>query len=161
MELKIDGFQQQITTSLEQCSQMHQQWLRQQNELVKKTQTAEEQTRDIDTLQKQQLILAQKKLRVDGIYYFLLILLQYLIIVHPSGELAREQSEGARVQHNIDSLQKDMVRLNTLVTEKRGQQEQLEHNNLLLEKDFIHALKVNGVSCLVTMTGILVHWYYS
>ena len=66
MELKIDGFQQQISTSLEQCSQMHQQWLRQQNELVKKTQTAEEQTRDIDTLQKQQLILAQKKLRVDG-----------------------------------------------------------------------------------------------
>ena len=47
------------------------------------------------------------------------------------------------MQHNIDSLQKDMVRLNTLVTEKRGQQEQLEHNNILLEKDFIHTLKVN------------------
>ena len=66
MEMKIDSLQQQMTTSMEECEQMHQQWLRLQNELVKKTQTAEDQGRAIDSLQKQQLILAQKKLRVDG-----------------------------------------------------------------------------------------------
>ena len=67
MEVKIDGLQQQIATSMEQCTQLHQQWLRLQNDLVKKTQTAEDQARAIDSLQKQQLILAQKKLRVDGV----------------------------------------------------------------------------------------------
>ena len=51
---------------MEQCSQMQQYWLRQQNDLVKKTQEADDQKRDVDALQKEQLILSQKKLRQDG-----------------------------------------------------------------------------------------------
>ena len=51
---------------MEQCSQMQQYWLRQQNDLVKKTQEADDQKRDVDALRKEQLILSQKKLRQDG-----------------------------------------------------------------------------------------------
>ena len=66
LESKIGGLQKQITESMEQCSQLQQYWLRQQRELVKKTQTLDEQTHSIHTLQKEELILAQKKLRLDG-----------------------------------------------------------------------------------------------
>lgn len=52
---------------MEQCSQMQQFWLRQQRELVKKTHTLDEQTESINALQKEELILSQKRLRLDGI----------------------------------------------------------------------------------------------
>lgn len=60
-----------------------------------------------------------------------------------SDELTREERQHAKVQQSIDSLQKDMVRLNSLLVEKRGLQGKLEQSNILLEKDFIHNLKVN------------------
>ena len=66
LEMKISGLQKQISDSMEQCSQMQQHWLRQQRELVKKTQSLDEQTQAIATLQKEELILTQKKLRLDG-----------------------------------------------------------------------------------------------
>ena len=66
LELKIDTLQKQILESLEQCTQMQQFWLRQQNDLVRKTRQADEQTQSVDSLKKQLLILDQKKLRTDG-----------------------------------------------------------------------------------------------
>ncbi len=58
------------------------------------------------------------------------------------GQLAREERDRGQVEFNISSLQKDIVRLNTLITEKRGAQEHLEQGTVLLENDYIHALKV-------------------
>ncbi len=46
------------------------------------------------------------------------------------------------MEYGIGSLQKDMVRLNTLITDKRGKQERLAQGNILTENDFINALKV-------------------
>ena len=66
LELKIDTLQKQITDSVEQCTGMQQFWLRQQNELVRKTREGEEEATAMDSLKKQQLILEQKKLRIDG-----------------------------------------------------------------------------------------------
>ena len=60
----------------------------------------------------------------------------------PTALLSSEQKEHSMVEHGIASLQKDMVRLNTLITEKRGEQEKLEQGSTLAENDFIHALKV-------------------
>ncbi len=62
----MDTLQKQISESLEQCSQMQQFWLRQQNELVRKARERDEQARAVDSLKKQLLILNQKKLRTDG-----------------------------------------------------------------------------------------------
>lgn len=58
--------QKQIVSSMEECNQMQQFWLRQQNELVKNTKRSEEQLKAIDTLEKQLLIMNQKKARIDG-----------------------------------------------------------------------------------------------
>ncbi len=58
------------------------------------------------------------------------------------GLLNHEEKERGRVEYGIGSLQKDMVRLNTLITNKRGQQERLAQGNIFTENDFINALKV-------------------
>ena len=64
--MKIDGLQKQIADSLEQCTQMQQFWLRQQNDLVQKTKVVDDQTSAVDFLKKQLLILSQKKPRTDN-----------------------------------------------------------------------------------------------
>ena len=51
-----------------------------------------------------------------------------------------------------------MVRLSALITEKRGQQEKLEQGNILMENDFIHALKVLQV--MTTTFSFLLHINY-
>ena len=61
---------------------MQQFWLRQQNELVKKSKASEEQAHSIDSLKKQLLILDQKKLRTDG--EGLVILLELHVLVSGS-----------------------------------------------------------------------------
>lgn len=58
------------------------------------------------------------------------------------GELETEDRHHAQVQHSIDMLQRDMVRLSTLITEKRGKQGQLEEHNTLMEKGFVLNLEV-------------------
>ena len=65
-------------------------------------------------------------------------------IPDPPAHLAREEKDRAAVQHSIAALQKDMVRLSSLITDKRGEQERLVQSNVLMENDFVHALKVGG-----------------
>ena len=66
LEQKIEGLQKQISDSVERCSQMQQFWLRQQNELVKKTRFSDDQAQAVNLLKKQLLILEQKKMRTDS-----------------------------------------------------------------------------------------------
>ena len=66
LELKIEGLQKQIEDSVDRCTQMQQFWLRQQNDLVKKTHSSDDQAQAVDSLKKQLLILDQKKIRIDG-----------------------------------------------------------------------------------------------
>lgn len=63
-----------------------------------------------------------------------------------TAQLEQEEKERSQVEHSISSLQKDMVRLSALITEKRGQQEKLEQGNIIMENDFIHALKVHVIT---------------
>lgn len=46
------------------------------------------------------------------------------------------------MEYRNSGLQKDLTRLSTLLVEKKGQQENMEQSNILLETDFIRALKV-------------------
>lgn len=62
----MEGLQKQISDSVDQCNQMQQFWLRQQNELVRKTRSNDDQTQAVNALKKQLLILEQKKMRTDG-----------------------------------------------------------------------------------------------
>ena len=68
-----------------------------------------------------------------------------------SDQLSREEREQSQVDLAISSLQHDVARLNSLVTEKKGQQERLEQGTVLMENDFIHALKV--MLCTIECVG--------
>lgn len=48
------------------------------------------------------------------------------------------------MEHNISTLQHDVARLSALITDKKGQQEKLEQGTILMENDFIYALKVGN-----------------
>ena len=48
------------------------------------------------------------------------------------------------VTRGIESLHKDTVKLNGLITLKRGEQEGLQQSNVLVESDFVNTLKVRG-----------------
>ena len=77
------------------------------------------------------------------------LLLMLLCVLHKA-QLEQEERESSQIEHSISSLQKDMVRLSALITEKRGQQERLEQGNILIENDFIHALKVKDLhNCIM------------
>ena len=76
------------------------------------------------------------------IYYHMHGLFGEHIFILAEGELVQEQTEAKNVERNISQLQHDMVKLNTLVAKKKSEQESLEQGNLLMEGDFVHALKV-------------------
>ena len=60
-----------------------------------------------------------------------------------SGQLEREEKERATVRQSISRLQHEMRRLSTLISEKSGEQYRLEQDNVLMQNDFVNALKVN------------------
>ena len=49
------------------------------------------------------------------------------------------------VNRSLESLHKDTVKLNGLITLKRGEQEGLQQSNMLVESDFVNTLKVRGL----------------
>jgi len=46
------------------------------------------------------------------------------------------------IERNIRSMQNDMTKLNTLITKESGLREALQQGTVLMESDFIQALKV-------------------
>ena len=46
------------------------------------------------------------------------------------------------IERNIRSMQNDMTKLNTLITKESGLREALQQGAVLMESDFIQALKV-------------------
>lgn len=66
MELKIDTLQKQISDSTERCTDKQSFWLREQNELVRRTKDADTQARAVGCLGKEYIILEQKRMRIDG-----------------------------------------------------------------------------------------------
>lgn len=86
---------------------------------------------------------------VNAIHMSIFFLLLYLFVTSTSDQLCGEEGERAQVDHRISSLQKDLTRLSALIMEKKGHQENLEQDNILLETDFIRALKA---SIIITQT---------
>ena len=47
------------------------------------------------------------------------------------------------IERNIRSMQNDMTKLNTLITKESGLRQALQQGTVLMESDFIQALKVS------------------
>ncbi|XP_065176721.1 coiled-coil domain-containing protein 40-like [Sycon ciliatum] len=122
LELTIKTLKKQIEDSQEECRRQQQFWMRQEHELVKRVKEAQQQTKDIEQQKKKLIILEQKKIRQEA-------------------EIETEKKDLATVGNEIRQMQLDMVRLNAIISEKRGQQQNLKQDNILLESDYFAQLK--------------------
>jgi len=59
-----------------------------------------------------------------------------------SGEIDSQRNEIADIERSIRSMQNDMTKLNVLIHKNRDMHESLQQDNILMEHDFISALKV-------------------
>ena len=59
-------------------------------------------------------------------------------------EVEAHERDILEVNRSIEALHKDTVKLNGLITLKRGEQEGLQQSNILVESDFVNTLKVRG-----------------
>ncbi|XP_035694889.1 coiled-coil domain-containing protein 40-like [Branchiostoma floridae] len=122
LEIQIKAMNKQIEDRQAEIMELQQFWLRQQGELVKLTKDREEQGKDLERLKKQLSILTQKKLRIEN-------------------EIEGHQREQKDIDHSISNMRNDMVKLNTLLTKENKLKEGMQQDNILVENDFIAALR--------------------
>ncbi len=85
-------------------------------------------------------------------FQYLSYIIVNVFVTMITGMLNVEQRQLSGVQKGIDSLQNDMIRMNILISNKKGEQYKLEQINVLIEKEFVHSLKVSSIH---------VHVYYT
>ncbi|RDD45702.1 Coiled-coil domain-containing protein 40 [Trichoplax sp. H2] len=122
LEIQIKTLLKQIESLHQENEQLKQFWLRGQNELVKHTKEREEQGDGVESLKKQFTVLNQKKLRIEN-------------------QIQSEEKEIAEVSHSTRNLRNEMIKLNMLISKKNNQREDMEQSNILMESEFIKALK--------------------
>ncbi|XP_027968124.1 coiled-coil domain-containing protein 40 isoform X2 [Eumetopias jubatus] len=99
-------------------------WLRLQQEMVKVTQEQEEQLVSLDMFKKEMHILEQKKLRIEN-------------------KIAQEKKEQKQIERHMKGLDNDLKKLNVLISKNRSSSEGLQQDNLVMEKEFVYALKAS------------------
>ncbi|KAJ1129046.1 hypothetical protein NDU88_007417 [Pleurodeles waltl] len=122
LEIQINALTKQIEEYSVEIASLRQYWLRLQNELVKLTQEREEQEASVEMLKKEITIHEQKKIRTEN-------------------EIQQEKTEQKDIEHHMKNLSNDLVKLNMLLNKNISAKEQLEQNNLLMESDFMRALR--------------------
>ena len=60
----------------------------------------------------------------------------------PAGSIDTERKEILDLERNIRNMQNDMLKMNSLLYSEKGRQHGLQQGNVLMENDFIGALKV-------------------
>ena len=78
---------------------------------------------------------------------FLLVLIINFIKIF-IGDIDEQRRETYDIERSISNMQNDMIKLNTLLNKKKGTHDNLHQDNILLENDFIMALKVSSQSLL-------------
>ncbi|XP_041073015.1 coiled-coil domain-containing protein 40 isoform X2 [Carcharodon carcharias] len=122
LELKIKTLTKKIEEHNKEISTQQQYWLKQQHELVRLTQEREKQTADVELQKKQVTILEQKKIRTENMIQ--------------QGLNAKKD-----IERHMRALSNDMVKLNGLLTKNNSMKDSLEHMNILMENEFVTALK--------------------
>lgn len=62
------------------------------------------------------------------------------------GDIDEQRRETYDIERSISNMQNDMIKLNTLLNKEKGTHDNLHQDNILLENDFIMALKVRSQS---------------
>jgi hypothetical protein len=65
-------------------------------------------------------------------------------------DIDEQRRETYDIERSISNMQNDMIKLNTLINKEKGVHDNLHQDNILLENDFIMALKVSFSSKTIT-----------
>ena len=74
-----------------------------------------------------------------------------------AGEVSSEERDIQGISKGIQNLHKDLQKLGSLVTVKKGEQDLLQQSNLLIEGNFVSTLKVR----ISAASGCKVVYYFS
>ncbi|NXU35919.1 CCD40 protein, partial [Drymodes brunneopygia] len=122
LEIEIN----QLNKQIEECSSeemaLQKYWLNEQKELVKLTREREEQINSLDSLQKQIIIMQQRKLRVEN-------------------EIQQEIKEQKDVERHMKNMSNDLVKLNMLINKNNSSVEELQNGRIVTENEFVQSLK--------------------
>lgn len=122
MEINVNHVTKLIGVLNDEIGNMEQMWLRDQQDLVRILNEKDSQAESVDRLKKQLTILMQKMIRIEG-------------------QIESERKEQSVAERSLRHLQNDMVKLNGLIFREANQQERLEKDNILMETDFVRALR--------------------
>ncbi|KAM4761927.1 coiled-coil domain-containing protein 40 isoform 1-T1 [Cyanocitta cristata] len=122
LELEIN----QLNKEIEECSSevmtLQKHWLNEQKELVKLTRERDEQITSLDMLQKQIIIMQQRKLRMEN-------------------EIQQEIKEQKDVERHMKNISNDLIKLNVLINKNNSSFEELQNGKIVTENEFVHSLK--------------------
>ncbi|XP_030818015.1 coiled-coil domain-containing protein 40 [Camarhynchus parvulus] len=122
LEIEINKLNQQIEDCNSEAVTLRKYWLSEQKELVKLTQEREEQITSLDMLQKQSIIMQQRKLRLEN-------------------EIQQEIKEQKDVERHMKNMSNDLIKLNTLISKNNSSVENLQSGRIVTENEFVQSLK--------------------
>lgn len=122
LEIQINSLQKSIESRNQEIMELQQQWLRQQTELVRLSQTKEKEIGDLTNCKRQLTILSQKKIRTEN-------------------DIDQQHREMCDIERNVRNMRNDIIKLNTLLHKEKNMGKELEEGNVLMENAFISNLK--------------------
>ncbi|NXA77009.1 CCD40 protein, partial [Thryothorus ludovicianus] len=122
LEIEINQLNKQIEECNSEEMMLQKYWLNEQKELVKLTREREEQITSLDLLQKQLIIMQQRKLRVEN-------------------EIQQEMKEQKDVERHMKNMSNDLIKLNMLISKNNSSVEELQNGKLMTENEFVQPLK--------------------
>jgi len=134
-ELERDRLQDTITEVSKDNASKQQEWLHRQSELVAIQKAAQTQAENTEHVNSKITVLSQKKFRI-------------------SRDIEQNERELIALQRNYAALQRDVVKLDTLISENKGVQENLSNNNVLMESEFLRKLKEEELFSIQTQAEV-------
>ncbi|NXR59793.1 CCD40 protein, partial [Rhadina sibilatrix] len=122
LEIEINQLNRQIEECSSEAMRLQKYWLSEQKELVKLTGEREEQITSLDTLQKQIIIMRQRKLRLEN-------------------EIQQEIKEQKDVERHMKNMSNDLIKLNMLINKNNSSVEELQNGKMVTENEFLQSLK--------------------
>nr|XP_057930526.1 coiled-coil domain-containing protein 40 isoform X2 [Doryrhamphus excisus]XP_057930527.1 coiled-coil domain-containing protein 40 isoform X2 [Doryrhamphus excisus] len=122
LQIKMEGIKSEIEKLSEKIQNDQQQWLKHQGTLVGLTLEIQDHTQEYNKLQAKFTIIRQKKIYQEC---------QFEV-------LHREESD---VEKSKKMLQRDLLKLNTLLSKNAQLCQALEQENMIMETEFLHQLK--------------------
>ncbi|NXB01825.1 CCD40 protein, partial [Cnemophilus loriae] len=122
LEIEINQLHKEIEECSSEVMTLQKYWLHEQKELVKLTREREEQVTSLDMLQKQIIIMQQRKLRVEN-------------------EIQQEIKEQKDVERHMKNMSNDLIKLNVLIKKNNSSVEELQNGKIVTENEFVQSLK--------------------